>query len=318
MSGQIYLNLSACFYTILIAFCFFCKKKVNNDETKIYGVLILISFLELVVGFFSSIILYMNASTFISVFFTKLFFVIILTWIFIFTKYILCIDNKIKSNFKISSFIKLLNIFYIISSLLIFLLPINIKYINGMIFTNGFSLISLFISAFIFMIISISLNSQHLHFLNVGFHLRTISATVSVTADRIVRLHYTGHLCHDIGCPPWWSAQVLIRSIACDMFRRAYFPQRLILSSYYSRLMYGSCHPILHITILKHHKAAVLSTGRKRPQQGSCNNDGWKQTFFHNIAYLFVLCISYLPQCGSVRNILPAKLLKIDLLVTFL
>ena len=46
-------------------------------------------------------------------------------------------------------------------------------------------------------------NPQHLHLLNVGFHLRTISATVSVTADRIVRLHYTGHLCHDIGCPPW-------------------------------------------------------------------------------------------------------------------
>lgn len=155
MSGQIYLNLSACFYTALIAFCFFIKKKVKNIETTLYSYLIIVSFLELFFGFLSSIFLYNGFPLFINKLTTKIFFCIILSWVFVFTKYFTCIDKSISNKQHALILNKIPNTFFLISIILILLTKITIEFKDGMIYTGGISLIVLFASATCFMLICI-------------------------------------------------------------------------------------------------------------------------------------------------------------------
>lgn len=144
MSGQIYLNLSACFYTALIAFCFFCKKKVANEETKIYGYLIIVSFLELIIGFLSSMTIYANAPKLVILLLTKLFFISMQCWIFVFTRYVINVDRNInnKDN-KLSPYI---NILFIISTVLILVTNLNVELVDKLVYTNGLSMTVLGVS----------------------------------------------------------------------------------------------------------------------------------------------------------------------------
>lgn len=144
MSGQIYLNLSACFYTALIAFCFFCKKKVANEETKIYGYLIIVSFLELIIGFLSSMTIYANAPKLVILLLTKLFFISMQCWIFVFTRYVINVDRNInnKDN-KLSQYI---NNLFIISTVLILVTNLNVELVDKLVYTKGLSMTVLGVS----------------------------------------------------------------------------------------------------------------------------------------------------------------------------
>ncbi len=144
MNNQIYLNLSAVFYTFLIAFCFFCKKKINNIETKTYGYLIIVSMIELVFGLISTMFLEFNLPYVFMIIFTKLFFCSILSWIFTFSKYMFNIGNCDKCNF-------LINIVFIIALILISFTGLNLSYIDGLIYTSGYSILALEFST-VFMI----------------------------------------------------------------------------------------------------------------------------------------------------------------------
>ena len=161
MSGQIYLNLSACFYTILIAFCFFCKKKVNNDETRIYGHLIIVSFFELVVGFLSSLIIYLNLSNNIIIISTRLYFIAMLSWIYIFAKYVVNVDDTINSN-KNNYLDILLTIFFLISAFVLLISDLNVSVVNGFVYTSGISMSILGISVTFMIIICILLGIRNI------------------------------------------------------------------------------------------------------------------------------------------------------------
>lgn len=144
MSGQIYLNLSACFYTALIAFCFFCKKKVANEETKIYGYLIIVSFLELIIGFLSSMTIYANAPKLVILLLTKLFFISMQCWIFVFTRYVINVDRNINSkDNKLSPYI---NNLFIISTVLILVTNLNVELVDKLVYTKGLSMTVLGVS----------------------------------------------------------------------------------------------------------------------------------------------------------------------------
>ena len=47
MNGLIFLNYSGLVYTLLLTICFYSKKRTNTNEQKIYGVMLIISLLEL-------------------------------------------------------------------------------------------------------------------------------------------------------------------------------------------------------------------------------------------------------------------------------
>ena len=140
MNGQIYLNISACFYTALIAFCFFCKEKFKNEETKIYGSLIIVSLIELIIGFLCSLIAYANVSQTIISVLTKIFFISMQSWIFVFTKYVINVDKNINKNKKPSHLNLFIDILFIISCILILVTNLKVTLVNKLVYTTGISM----------------------------------------------------------------------------------------------------------------------------------------------------------------------------------
>ncbi len=145
MNGQVYLNLSACFYTILIAFCFFCRKKVKSAETTIYGHLIIVSLFELILGLISSFSIFYNLNSKLILLFTKIYFISMLNWIYVFTKYIMNLDSSLNAN-KNNNINKLFNVLYLLLCILILSTPLKVNFINNLIYTQGLSMIILIFS----------------------------------------------------------------------------------------------------------------------------------------------------------------------------
>lgn len=142
MGGSIYLNYSGILYTLLIAFCFFLKKKVNNSETKIYAVLVIITLLELFFGLIASYgILYLT-NIFLLNIFVKAYFVVMLIWLTLFTIYILSI-SKYKEGLYIKKSCKFTFIISFIFCIFIVFSGLNFYNDNGNIFSEGLATVIL-------------------------------------------------------------------------------------------------------------------------------------------------------------------------------
>ncbi len=143
MNGTIYLNYSGLLYTILIAICFFVKPKTHNNEQKIYGCLIVCSFFELIFGLLSAYSIFYSMNNYLINLIGRFFLLGTLVWIFIFTLYVLNI-SKLKSKvIKV-----LLFIIFILSTVLLFVLPLQYVNRDNLIYAEGIALSSLYISAF--------------------------------------------------------------------------------------------------------------------------------------------------------------------------
>lgn len=151
MDGTIFLNYSGLLYTLLIALCFFCRKKVNNIDTKIYGVLIIVTFLELIFGLISSYAIYFDNLYIFKSVISRLFLCAILAWIFTFTIYLVNIEtSKVKNSKRLNWVLFGL---YGVSTLLICFLPLNYTCENKVIYTSGMSVNVLYFSAFVYILI---------------------------------------------------------------------------------------------------------------------------------------------------------------------
>lgn len=154
MGGSIYLNYSGILYTLLIAFCFFLKKKVNNNETKIYAVLVIITLLELFFGLIASYgILYLT-NIFLLNIFVKSYFIVMLIWLTLFTIYILSI-SKYKDGFYIKKSCKFTFITSFIFCIFIIFSGLNFYNDNGNIFSEGLATVILSIASCFLIIICI-------------------------------------------------------------------------------------------------------------------------------------------------------------------
>ena len=154
MGGSIYLNYSGILYTLLIAFCFFLKKKVNNNETKIYAVLVIITLLELFFGLIASYgILYLT-NLFLLNIFVKSYFIVMLIWLTLFTIYILSI-SKYKDGFYIKKSCKFTLITSFIFCIFIIFSGLNFYNDNGNIFSEGIATVILSIASCFLIIICI-------------------------------------------------------------------------------------------------------------------------------------------------------------------
>ena len=151
MDGTIFLNYSGLLYTLLIALCFFCRKKVNNIDTKIYGVLIIVTFLELIFGLVSAYTIYFDNLYIFKSIISRLFLCAILAWIFTFTIYLVNIEtSKVKNTKRLNLVLFCL---YGVSALLICFLPLNYTCENKVIYTSGMSVNVLYFSAFVYILI---------------------------------------------------------------------------------------------------------------------------------------------------------------------
>lgn len=151
MDGTIFLNYSGLLYTLLIALCFFCRKKVNNIDTKIYGVLIIVTFLELIFGLVSAYTIYFDNLYIFKSIISRLFLCAILAWIFTFTIYLVNIEtSKVKNTKRLNLVLFCL---YGVSALLICFLPLDYTCENKVIYTSGMSVNVLYFSAFVYILI---------------------------------------------------------------------------------------------------------------------------------------------------------------------
>ena len=161
MNSVIYTNYSCLLFTILIAICFFCKKKIKSVETKLYGWLIIISLLELISGLATSYLIYYHNNIFIMSLMGKLFLLMILSWVYIFTLYVVNIRSKnasFLSNKNLSLFVHFL---YAISIIMLMVLPIDFILENNNVYCRGIGLNAIYISAFCMIIIFLGIGIRH-------------------------------------------------------------------------------------------------------------------------------------------------------------
>ena len=162
MSGVIYANYSCLVFTILIAISFFCKKKIKSVETKLYGRLIIVSLFELIFGLAISYLIFYNYNGFFVTFIGKSFLVMILSWIYILTLYVISIRLDKIFFMPIEELSLIVNIIYLISIILIFILNVNFIFEDGSIYCSGLGLNTLYFSAFIMIFIIVIIGIKNI------------------------------------------------------------------------------------------------------------------------------------------------------------
>ena len=151
MDGAIFLNYSGILYTLLLIVSFFTKKRLKSREQTIYSYLIIVSFLELILGLFATFSISSNQSILLMNVSTKLFFISIIMWIHICTYYSIIIST-LKNSKKLTD---LLKIMLLLSICAILVLNLNFNYIDGKISSTGPSVYSMVVSTTLYIMICI-------------------------------------------------------------------------------------------------------------------------------------------------------------------
>lgn len=145
--GSLYFQIASLFYLALITIIYCTKKKRNTLENKIYLGLLIVTFVTLILDMSSVYLAIVNPTHFFANPLCKLYLVGILGWVFLFTYYIFVISSKKnrsdeenlekpgKTYFKKAFYILLF--IYLISSLIILLIPLNIYSDGNLMYTYG-------------------------------------------------------------------------------------------------------------------------------------------------------------------------------------
>ena len=145
--GSLYFQIASLFYLALITIIYKKKKKRNTLENKIYLGLLIVTFVTLILDMSSVYLAIVNPTHFFANPLCKLYLVGILGWVFLFTYYIFVISTKKnrsdeenlekpgKTYFKKAFYILLF--IYLISSLIILLIPLNIYSDGNLMYTYG-------------------------------------------------------------------------------------------------------------------------------------------------------------------------------------
>ena len=131
VNNSIYIQICAIVYCILLIIVYFNKKRYNSFENKIYSALIITNFVGLIIditlGIVSSEYLKYQAATIVL---TKVYLIYFVTWISLFTFYIITISDKGKNNNSLATFSrnrrnKFLLVIFVITLIIIYLLPVK-------------------------------------------------------------------------------------------------------------------------------------------------------------------------------------------------
>ena len=158
MGGTIYLNFSGLAYTLLIMLIFFIKPKTNSKEQKIYGLLIINSFFELLFGLLSAYAIYYRKSLFYMNITGRFFLVSMLIWVFLFTIYII----NISRNCNQRSIFRIISVVFSIFIVLVFILPLNYVTKDNLIYSEGLANIFTYLFAFVCIFICIILGIKNI------------------------------------------------------------------------------------------------------------------------------------------------------------
>lgn len=146
-------------YSVLIACIYFSKKKIDNEDNKIYSRIIIVTIIGIILDILQYYAIKYNFSSIITLILNKGFLIYLLTWMFMFSKYVFCIGES--SKIRAGKSIKLINvlknvsfIFYVFSVLVLIILPISIQF-NGKdsMYTYGSSVMYLQFSIILYLIV---------------------------------------------------------------------------------------------------------------------------------------------------------------------
>ena len=164
INSNIIFSLCSFFYCLLILITYFSKKRVVNNETKIYSLLIVVNFIgllfELLSAFFN---IYSTGYDTIEMILLRLINVYFLTWLSIFVFYVFTISYEQKGESdKYPQIYKWFLGIYFILLIIVLILPLHINYVDGHISnTYGPSVSFLYGVSFIYVvacILMLSLN----------------------------------------------------------------------------------------------------------------------------------------------------------------
>lgn len=136
MKSTIFFSISSIIYILLLLIVFFSKKYYKTLENKIYSLLIITSFFGLVIELLGVFILN-NTNEVLSFIQMKLYQIYLLTWIGLFTLYTIASTKRNNKENKVSPIVIL---FYIISVIIIFILPTKLYNNNNSVYTYGASI----------------------------------------------------------------------------------------------------------------------------------------------------------------------------------
>lgn len=149
---SLFFQIASIFYIVLIGVAYFCKRKMDTLENRIYTSLIIINFITLILDCLSVSLGLIHPDFYLTNLLGKLYLISILAWVFIFTYYIFVISfHKDKNNIIIDNtsktylyFKKAFYIFltlFIIVSCIIFIAPLNVYGDGKVMYTYGLSAI---------------------------------------------------------------------------------------------------------------------------------------------------------------------------------
>lgn len=157
MYTGIYFLIEAIFYSLLLMTIYFRKKVFKSKENKVYSILVIASFIELIVELILDFVgpKYQTIPQ-VSYFVARLFSLCVELWITILLCYVLFVCLGIKKKEKyIPTVRNIAFVFMIIFATLNFMLPLNFKYDGYIAYTYGPSVNIIYISAFVYSFIGI-------------------------------------------------------------------------------------------------------------------------------------------------------------------
>ena len=134
MNFNLGLTFSGMVYILLIIIIYFKRKRIKSKENKIYSLLLISTFVELLLGMVSYIfIINIENMAYITRIINVLYLISLDSWILFFMLYVI----SISSDFKSKKLYKIFWVVYVLDAFLISILPINYYYKNNIMYTSG-------------------------------------------------------------------------------------------------------------------------------------------------------------------------------------
>lgn len=157
MYTGIYFLIEAIFYSILLMIVYFRKKVFNSKENRVYSVLVVISFFELLLEFVLDFVgpMYLEIPK-VSYFIARMYSLVVELWITILLCYVIFVCLNMTKKEKYISLVKnIAAVLMIMFATLNFVLPLNFMYDGYIAYNYGPSVNIIYISAFLYSFIGI-------------------------------------------------------------------------------------------------------------------------------------------------------------------
>ena len=178
-------SISGIIFVTIFMITFFSKSNIKTKETKLYGALLLITFLGTFIDIFSFVLfkLEFDVNSFLYKFFAKGMLVYFIAWIFIFTRYIYEISNKSILRFNI----KLYRIAFICASILVILIPIKFKRTQSAIYPSGIGVNVTYFLVGLLLLVSLVLSFENIKEKNKKKYIPIFLVITMLTSATLVQ-----------------------------------------------------------------------------------------------------------------------------------